>query len=177
MIILDPATGNILAVAGAIGEKSADRIYNFATDAKRPPGSALKPITVYAPALERGIIHYASVYDDVPVSFRKTASGVLQAWPRNASGTYRGLSGIDVAVRNSLNTVAVRVLQDLGIEESFSFARNMLGITSLIEAENGRTDKGLAALALGQMHYGVTLRELTAAYTAFANGGIYCNAR
>ncbi|MBO5270517.1 MAG: transglycosylase domain-containing protein, partial [Clostridia bacterium] len=177
MIVLDPETGNILAVAGAIGEKTADRVYNFATDAKRPPGSVLKPATVYAPALQRGIIHYASVYDDVPVRFTEGRDGTFRAWPHNASGVYRGLSNIDVAVRNSLNTVAVRVLEDLGIDAAFSFARDVLGITSLVENERGKSDKGLAALALGQTHYGVTLREMTAAYTAFTNGGVYRNAR
>lgn len=181
MVLLDPKTGNLLAVAGAIGEKTGDRIYNFATDAHRPPGSVLKPLTVYAPAVEDGKIGYATVYDDVPVRFTARKDGSLSAWPHNASGVYRGLVNVDFAVRNSLNTVAVRVLEDVGIDRAFDFAKNTLGISSLVEhgkhGERGVTDRGTAALALGQMTYGATLREITAAYTAFTSGGIYRNAR
>lgn len=177
MIVLDPQTGNILAVAGAIGEKSGDRIYNFATDAKRPPGSVLKPLSVYAPALEYGIAGYSSVYDDVPVEFTKRSDGSYSAWPRNASGIYRGLSSVDYAVSHSLNTVAVRILEEIGIDRSFDFLKNTLGIESLTDGKNGVTDRGTAALALGQMNYGATLREITAAYSVFSNGGVYRNAR
>ena len=173
MILLDPQTGNVLAVAGAIGEKEGNRLYSFATDAKRPPGSVLKPISVYAPALEYGIAGYATVYDDVPVRFDKNV-----AWPKNANGVYRGLSSVDIAMRNSLNTVAVRVLEEVGVSRAFHFARDTLGITSLSDGADGKaSDLGLASLALGQMSYGATLREITAAYTAFANEGIYRNAR
>lgn len=177
MIVLDPNTGNILAVAGAIGEKQGDRVLNYATDAKRPPGSVLKPLSVYAPALKYGVAGYASVYDDVPVRFTKKESGGYTTWPHNASNVYRGLSTVNYAVSHSLNTVAVRVLQDVGIDRSFDFLKNQLGIESLADGENGKTDRGLAALALGQMNYGATPREITAAYTTLANGGIYRNAR
>ncbi|MBR2908300.1 MAG: transglycosylase domain-containing protein [Clostridia bacterium] len=177
MIVLDPETGNILAVAGAIGEKRGDRVYSYATDAKRPPGSVLKPLSVYAPALEWGAIQYASVYDDTPVRFVRQADGRYVAWPKNASGVYRGKASIDYAVSHSLNTVAVRVLEEIGIDRSFDFLKNTLGITSLRDGENGVTDRGTAALALGQMNYGTTLREITTAYTALANGGIFRNSR
>ena len=177
MIVLDPKTGNILAVAGAIGEKTGDRVYSYATDAKRPPGSVLKPLSVYAPAIEWGVIGYASVYDDAPVKFTRQKNGRYTAWPRNASGVYRGASSIDYAISHSLNTVAVRVLDTIGVDRSFDFLKNTLGIKSLADGENGVSDRGLAALALGQMNYGATLREVTAAYTALANGGIYRNAR
>ena len=178
IVVLDPSSGNLLAVAGAIGEKTGDRIYNFATDAKRPPGSVLKPLSVYAPALQDGLIGYASVYDDVPVRFSTDSNGSTAMWPHNASGVYRGLSTVNDAVSRSLNTVAVRVLQELGIDRSFRFLRDQLGITSLVDrGENGITDRGEAALALGQLSYGATLREITAAYTAFSNGGVYHNAR
>ena len=177
MIVLDPKTGNILAVAGAIGEKAGDRVLNYATDSKRPPGSVLKPLSVYAPALKYGIAGYASVYDDVPVRFAKEEDGGYTMWPHNATNVYRGLSTVNYAISHSLNTVAVRVLQDVGIDRSFEFLKNQLGIESLTDGENGKTDRGLAALALGQMNYGTTPREITAAYTALANGGIYRNAR
>jgi penicillin-binding protein 1A len=178
IVVLDPASGNLLAVAGAIGEKKGDRVYNFATDAKRPPGSVLKPLSVYAPALQDGLIGYASVYDDVPVRFPTDSKGNTSMWPHNASGIYRGLSTVNDAVSRSLNTVSVRILQKIGIDRSFRFLKEQLGITSLEDGKgNGITDRGEAALALGQLSYGASLREITAAYTAFSNGGVYRNAR
>ena len=93
MIIIDPYSGDILAVAGAVGSKDANRLQNFATETVRPAGSVIKPLSVYAPALEKGLINWASVYDDVPVNFGKynldTSKGKLVqpvAWPKNANG-------------------------------------------------------------------------------------------
>ncbi len=188
MIVIDPKTGDILGVAGAVGDKRANRIQNFATQTLRPAGSVIKPLSVYAPALEEGLITWASVYDDVPVRFgdREDASQSNAtppvAWPKNATGTYRGLTNIHYAVENSVNTVVVRVLQDLGVENSFRFTKNTLHMKSLIEEKrlpDGRvvTDCDLAALALGQFNYGVTVREVTAAYSIFANQGIYNDTR
>ena len=169
LIVIDSKTGDILGVAGAVGDKTGNRVQNFATQTKRPPGSALKPITVYSPALERGIINWASVYDDVPVEFY---SGENMVWPRNATGVYRGLTNIAYSVAHSTNTVAVRVLQELGLDESYRIAKEQFHLTGMV-TDVGANDRDLAALALGQLNYGVTLRELTTAYTVFADGGVY----
>ena len=169
LIVIDPKTGDILGVAGAVGEKKANRLQNFATQTKRAPGSVIKPLTVYGPALEMGVINWASVYDDVPVEFKGSSN---RAWPRNASGVYRGLTTIPYAVAHSVNTVAVRVLQDLGAENAFRFAKDKFHLDSLLEGDS-MSDTNPAALALGQLHYGVTLREITTAYTVFADGGVY----
>lgn len=167
LIVMDSRTGDILGVAGAIGKKTGNRVQNFATQTKRPPGSVIKPISVYAPALEEGIINWASVYDDVPVRFEK---GGTKAWPRNANGVYRGLTNIPYAVAHSTNTVAVRVLEDVGLSRAFAYAKERFGLTSMVSGSRV-SDCDVAALALGQLNYGVTLRELTAAYTVFADGG------
>ena len=185
MIIIDPATGDILAVAGAVGNKSGNRLQNFATQTLRPAGSVVKPVSVYAPALEEGIITWSSVYDDVPVNFGKynldaNAGAIIhpKAWPKNSSGVYRGLTNINYAVEHSINTVVVKVLEDMGLETSFDYIKNRLGVESLIEvseASDGSiiTDMDYASLALGQFNYGVTVREITAAYSALANNGVY----
>ena len=174
MIVINPYNGNILGVVGAVGEKEANRIQSFATDAKRPSGSVVKPLSVYAPALERGIITYATVYDDVPIEFYKNGNG-YKLWPQNANLVYNGLTNVNYALKNSLNTVAIKVLKQVGVNNSFDFVKNNLGVTSLIDGQatdSGYiTDKALAALGLGQMNYGVTLRELTAAYSIFPNQG------
>ncbi len=165
MILVDPATGDILAVVGAVGEKRGNRVQNFATQTKRPPGSTIKPLSVYAPALESGQINWASVFDDVPVTFFQDNSA---PWPRNATGIYRGLTDVSYAVAHSTNTVAVRVLQKLGAEVSYRFLKEKFHLTALTES-----DRNPAPLALGQLTDGVTLRELTCAYTAFADEGVF----
>ena len=182
MIIIDPKSGDILGVVGAIGEKQGNRIQNYATDTLRPPGSTIKPISVYAPALERGIINYASVYDDVPFAFNKTSSGALSPWPKNANGIYHGLSTMSYAMANSTNTIPLQILDELGLSHSFYFLYDKLHLNELIEKgkdANGSfiTDMNYAALALGQLNYGISVRDITAAYSIFADNGNYHNAR
>ncbi len=179
MIIIDPNTGDILGVAGAKGEKKGNRIQNFATDTVRPAGSSIKPVSVYGPALENGLINYATVYDDTPVNYGTNNN---TPWPHNLPDVYGGLTNINSAIERSVNTIAVKVLEDLTPRASFEFCRDKLGMHSLIELlelSNGTrlTDIDYAALALGQMNYGVTVREITAAYTAFANNGIFNSAK
>ena len=173
MIIIDPNNGDILGVVGSIGEKSANRIQNYATDTLRSPGSTIKPLSVYAPALEGGIITYASVYDDTPYSFENG-----KAWPKNANGIYHGLSTMSYAMANSTNTIPLKILDELGLSHSFYFLRDYLHLDDLVE--QGRdtdgafiTDMDYAALALGQLNYGVSVRDMCAAYSIFADGGVY----
>ncbi len=178
MIIIDSQNGDILGVVGAIGEKKANRLQNFATDALRSPGSTIKPLSVYAPALEGGIISYGSVYDDVPYSFNESSDGTLSAWPKNANGIYHGLSTMSYAMANSTNTIPLQILDELGLSHSFYFLRDYLHLDALIEDgrdKNGAfiTDMDYAALALGQLNYGVTVRDITAAYSIFADNGEY----
>lgn len=185
MIVIDPEKGDILGVVGGVGQKTANRIQNFATQTLRPAGSVVKPLSVYAPALERGILSWSSVYDDVPVNFGKynldpNKGKIIEpvAWPKNSTGIYRGLTNVNYALAHSVNTVTVRALEDLGVEESFAFLYEKLGMKNLIGdgvTASGQyiTDRDIAALALGQMNYGVTVKEITAAYSIFANRGIY----
>lgn len=167
LVLIHPETGDLLAIAGAHGQKTANRICNLAAQTKRPPASALKPLSVYAPALKSGKITWASVYDDVPVDFLQNEDS-YRPWPKNADKLWHGLTGIPEAVAQSVNTVAVRILRDIGKETSVDFLTNQLGLPGFSE------DDGEAALALGQTAYGVTLRDLTAAYTIFTDEG-YCH--
>lgn len=168
LIIIDNHTGDILAVVGAAGEKTGNHLQNFATQTKRAPGSTLKPISVYAPALEEGVITWGSVFDDVPTDFSYEGHSV---WPQNATRIYRGLTDVSYAIAHSTNTVAVRALRSLGKETAFQYAKERFHLDSLLAGE--KNDLGEAALALGQLQHGVSLRELTAAYTVFADGGVY----
>lgn len=180
MIIIDPYSGDVLGVAGAVGKKNANRLQNFATYTVRPAGSVIKPLSVYAPAIENDLINWASVYDDVPVNFGTGEKPI--AWPKNANGVYRGLTNVNYAIANSVNTVTVKVLEELGVEKSFDFLYNKLQMRSLIKQKtlsNGSviSDIDYAALALGQFNYGVSVREISAAYSIFVNKGVYSTPR
>lgn len=176
IVITDNATGDVVAMAGGVGEKTGSLLLNKATQSYLQPGSTLKPITVYAPALEQGLITPSTVYDDTPYQFTDTA-----AWPKNSDNTYRGLSSVNDAMVYSLNTVAVKLVAEVGVEACFNFAQERFGLDLLEEriTSNGSvlTDKGLAPLALGDLQAGVTVLDMTAAYTAFASDGLYREAR
>lgn len=165
MMIVDPANGDILAVAGAVGVKSTNRIQNYATDAKRPSGSVIKPIGVYGPALQKGVVTWSTVFDDIPHMFKEDGA----PWPRNSPDVYRGLTTVSTALTHSVNTVSVSILEALGTDASFRFLHDTLGIVSLDEKE----DKNAAALALGQQTAGVTLREIIGGYTSIAGKGVF----
>lgn len=168
MVITDPETGDVLALVGGRGEKGK-REFNYATDATRSPGSSIKPVSVYGPALEKGIITYAKIYEDSPYSGE---------WPANYPEGYRGATEIHDAVCRSVNTIAVKILMDLGAGNSIDFLVNKVGISTLVTStQSVYNDRNAAALALGGMAYGVTPEELTAAYQIFANKGNFNDSR
>ena len=178
MVVMDPYTGDVLGLVGGKGEKIINLGTNRATQAVRPPGSSIKPVTVYAPALDAGLITYGSVIDDTPLYFETTANGGVDPYPHNLPDVYRGLTTVNSAITRSVNTVALKILSELTVERSFAFAHDKLHIDSLIDSVTRAdgsvlTDKGLAALGLGQLNYGLTVEELTAAYCIFQNNGVY----
>lgn len=173
MVIMNNETGEVAAMIGGRGEKTIDRAWNRATMARRSPGSTVKPITVYAPALEYDVITPYSVFDDSPL-------WEDEMYPKNQTSGYSGRMTVLNAVKKSTNTVAMKVLDTLGLERSFRFATENMGL-GLVESKeiNGRTftDIAYSALSLGGMTYGVTVEEMTAAYTSFANDGVYTKPR
>lgn len=173
MIVLDPKTSAILGIVGGIGEKTVDRGLNRATQSKRQPGSSIKPIAVYAPAIEANVINLSTIYVDKAVSF---GSGKNAYKPRNAYRGYLGKITMKKAVEKSTNTVAVQILNDLGVDRAFNFLVDKLNMTTLVDKRvTGKktfTDKSLS-LALGGVTDGVTVEEITAAYSIFTNKGIY----
>lgn len=190
MVILDAQTSDVLGIVGGRGEKTANLTLNYATDTQRSPGSSIKPVSVYAPALEMGIITYGSVYDDSPFNFGtevQNEDGTTSytrpyGYPVNYPAGYRGLTTIHDAISRSVNTVAMKVLDDLGLQTSYNFVYDKLKMHSVIdrmELPGGTvlTDIDYSALALGGMNYGVTVMEITAAYGIFANEGIYSKPR
>ena len=164
MTILD-YSGHIVGIVGGAGEKTVNRGLNRATSAPRQPGSTMKPIGVYAPALDNGTIYYSTVVDDKPLEkYYKDGKPGPQEW----YGYYAGNMTISKAIERSANTIPCHVLKDLGINTSFDFLTQKLGLKHLVEE-----DKNIAALALGGCSYGVTSKESAAAYAVFGNGGLY----
>lgn len=160
MIIMDPYTGEIKAMVGGVGKKTESRGLNRATQARRQPGSSIKPLAVYAPAIEEDEINEASTILDGPIT--------IGDWsPKNSYSGYKGKISVKRAVQISANTTAVRVLQSLGVSKSFNYATEKFGL------KLRDTDKNLSSLGLGGLTKGVTPKEMAAAYCVFANGGVY----
>ncbi len=170
-VIIDYTTGQIKALIGGrniIGQKQYNRAIN-----PRQPGSAIKPLAVYTPAIDTNWTA-ASVIDDVP---HYDANG--NRWPRNwyekksnpkATG-YWGLRTVREAVEQSMNVPAVIISERLGVATSVEYLKKM-GITTIIES-GPRSDMFPSALALGGMTRGISPLELTSAYGSIANEGIH----
>ena len=175
MVIIDNDTGDIAAIVGGVGKKEGSLTFSRATQSLLSPGSTIKPLAVYAPALEYGIITPATVYDDTPFSFGTTA------WPKNEDDIYHGLTNVLTAMKRSTNTVAVKVLDDVGLDNAYNYAVEQMHLDTLVDEYelNGvsYTDKSYWSLALGGMVRGVTIRDLTAAYASIENSGTYREAR
>ena len=160
-VVTEPATGAVRGIIGARGEKTVSRALNRATDAVRQPGSTLKLLGAYAEALERGTVTLASVYEDRPTKYRTDGTMV-----KNADGSYAGRMTVREAIAKSVNTVALQCFQEVGLEAVWERLQ-LFGLAHLDDADR------VEALALGGTYHGVTNLELTAAYGAIANGGLY----
>ena len=160
-VLMDQYTGEVKAISGGRGEKTASRTLNRASDVVRQPGSVFKVITCFAPAIDTCGATLGTVYYDAPYT---VGDKTFRNW---YSSGFLGYSNIREGIIYSMNLVAVRCLMEtvtpqLGIE----YAKN-LGITSLVDSDI------TAAAALGGLTNGVSNLELTAAFSAIANGGVY----
>ncbi len=177
IVIIDNTTGDIVAMAGGVGEKTVHDAYNCATDATLQPGSAIKPLSVYAPAFELGAITPASVIDDLPLYYVDETP-----FPRNDTKTYSYSRTVLDGLVSSVNAVAVNTLDKIGLEYSFRFARDKFGLSTLVESytsSNGTvySDIGWSPLGMGAPTFGVTVRDMASAYATFANDGVYREGR
>lgn len=176
IIIIDNDTGDVVAMAGGVGEKTDFLAYNRATQAKLQTGSAEKPIAIYAPAFELDGFGPATVIRDLPLNYN---SG---AWPRNDNRVYNYSRTILSGIVNSVNAVAVNTLNEIGLQYSFDFAKYKFGqnyLTDSYTTSSGQTmsDVAFAPLGMGALTLGSTVREMAAAYATFPNNGVYRSAR
>ncbi|MDD5944553.1 MAG: PBP1A family penicillin-binding protein [Clostridia bacterium] len=160
MVILDYRTGNIKAIVGGRGTKSGDLVFNRATQAYRQPGSCFKVLAAYAPAIDQDL--YAAG------SFIKDEEFTVGGWTPNNwwGGSYRGYATVREGIRDSMNILAAKVIVDAGVYNAYNYLKNF-------GFENVTEDDINANTSLGGLTNGVTVLELTAAYGAIANGGVY----
>ncbi len=181
--VLDNRTGHVVAMAGGVGEKTGSRGWNRATDTVRPPGSSIKPISVYGPALDMGLIGINTVFDDVPLEAHLDEEepenlAKIDTWPDNSYGYNKGLTTVFEAVEDSVNTISLSILQDLVTPQlSFQYLTETFGLKTLVAYKevNGVvfSDIDRAPLSMGGLTEGVSTYDMAAAYGVFANNGIY----
>ncbi len=177
IVVIDNRTGDIVAMAGGVGEKTVFDGYNLATDAKLQVGSSFKPIAVYAPAFELGAITPATVIKDLPLRYVKDSStGKTTAFPRNAEKNYQYSRTVLTGLVESVNAISVNTLDMIGTRYSYNFAKDRFRISGLVDNER-YTDVDYAPLGLGGLTYGATLRDMACAYATFANNGVYREGR
>ncbi len=167
----DQSTGQIVAMVGGRGSKTASRTLNRATDTTRQPGSTFKIVSTYAPALDSAGLTLAYIQNDAPFNY---ANGTPV---RNWYGEqYRGLTSLREGIRESMNIIAVKTLTQITPQLGFDYLQSF-GFTTLVdrrEAKDGTIYSDITqALALGGITDGVTNEELNAAYATIANGGLY----
>ena len=171
IVVIDNRTGDIVAMAGGVGEKTGFDEWNRATDAKLQSGSSIKPIAIYAPGFEQGTLSPATVIKDLPLNYD---SG---AWPRNDNYSYGYSSTILSGVTRSVNAVAAHTLDMIGLNYGYEFAKYKFGISSLVDEyvdSNGvvHTDNAFAPLAMGAQTWGVHVRDMAGAFATFASNGL-----
>lgn len=168
--IMDQHTGYVKAMVGGRGEKTVNRGFNRATDAERQPGSTFKIVAAYAPLIDSGKGGLAKSYNDEPYQYANGND------VRNAGGGHSGYCTIRKSIQSSINVCAVKAITEETPEAAFEYLLKF-GYTTLVDQQvdsNGTmlTDK-TQACALGGLSHGVTNFEMTAAYAAIANGGVY----
>ena len=162
--------GRILGMVGGTGIKDRNRGLNRAWKSKRQPGSTIKPLAVYAPALEKSLTDKnTDIYWSTPVKDSPLMQVDGKMWPTNYDGGYSGRSvSVQYAIAQSLNTVSARVVEMIGPSYGYNFMIDRFHITSL-----DVRDEDYAPMATGSLTNGVSVLEMTAAYQSFGNGGYY----
>ncbi|MCR4615176.1 MAG: transglycosylase domain-containing protein [Clostridiales bacterium] len=165
MTIMD-YQGRVMGIIGQAGPKAGKRCLNRAVRSFRQPGSSIKPLSAYAPAVEKNLLTWSTKTVDEALFYNG------KRWPRNVNGSYGSGSEVTTvyAIQQSLNTVAARVVNDkVTIPTSLEYLTEKFHLSKV----DKKKDAALAPLATGAMTNGVSTLEMAAAYAAFGNGGKY----
>ncbi|MFC4778392.1 transglycosylase domain-containing protein [Paenibacillus sp. GCM10023252] len=166
-VMLNHKTGAILGLLE--GRDFYEEQLNYATQMTRQPGSTMKPIAAYLPAIDKGAVQPASIIDDAPIVMKDGVKGFHI--PKNANNNYRGLVTAREALDDSLNLPALKIFLDkVGIADAWTFTRK-LGITTLQPADDAAQTGVIGGLSIG-----VSVEELTNAYGSIPNQGVFNDA-
>ena len=162
MVIMDPKTGAVRGLYGGQGEKQGS-VFNRSTQAERSPGSSIKPLVVYAPGIDAKKITAATVVDDVPQYLNGQTKD--KQWPRNVENANFGLTTVREGLYRSRNVVAtLNLIYNTGIQT---------GLEYLAKVGIDRRQEQYASIAMGGFSRGMTPLQMTAAFTVFANQGVF----
>ena len=162
MIMVD-YSGKIVGIEGGRGQKMGDKVLDRATKSQRQPGSTIKPLAVYGPAIEWNQITYSTIFSDSPPTTKKG-----KPWPTDDNGSWSNANvPVVTAISKSWNTIAVRIMQRITPQKSYDFLTKKLGFTSIVPQDN------TLALTIGALTNGITLREMAGGYEMFGNSGKY----
>ena len=172
--IMDQSNGSVVALVGGRGEKTGNRTLNRATSTIRQVGSTFKVLASFLPALDTGRMTLTTPFDDSPFFYPGTTKEVKNWYSKNPP--FMGLNTIRRGISYSMNIVAVKTMQMVTPQVGYDYLQK-LGFTTLVDYEVGAdgnvySDIGLP-LALGGLTHGVSNIEMTAAFAAIANGGVY----
>ena len=188
IVVIDNNTGDIVGIAGGVGEKTDFLGQNRATQSNLQIGSSIKPLTVYAPAFEMGIINPATIIPDMPLWYTEKettdANGdpELNPFPKNDDRKYTYSRTVFRGIIRSMNAIAVNTLDLIGAQYSYNFAKNNFHLSGLVDryvTSSGTvlSDIGESPLGMGALTKGVTVRDVATAYATFANSGEYRESR
>lgn len=166
-VVIDSKTNNIVAMQGGAGEKKANKVLNRATDIRRQPGSVIKPLAVYAPAVEMDLITGATIVKDEAVHM--DVHNPNTEWPTNAYDSYLGSLPVRTNLKISNNVPAVKILNEVGVDTAKSFLAQMG-----IDLRNDPVD---LSLATGSLSYGVSPLQMANGFQTLANGGLYTESK
>ncbi len=162
-VLINNDTHEIVAMQGGVGEKTQNLVLNRASDIKRQPGSTIKPVAVYGPAIDLGVAAGNTLFQDVPKALDPQRPNEI--WPNNYDFNFRGNVLMRFAVKESLNTISVQTLSLVGVENAKAYLSN-----------NGwdmTDDQSQLSLAVGAMTHGISPLELANSFATFASNGIY----
>lgn len=166
IVVIDNTTGDIVGIAGGVGESKEHFGLNRASGSKLQSGSSIKPLSIYAPGFEQGTLTPATIIKDLPVTYDDGP------WPKNDNRKYSYSRTIFSGVEDSVNAIAANALKKIGLNYGYEFAKDKFGLSTLVD-----DDLQLSSLALGAQYRGVTVREMASAFATFANDGVYRSGR
>ncbi len=168
--VMDQRTGEVKAIVGGRGEKTTSLSLNRATQSPRQPGSCFKILAAFAPAMDALGMQLSTVFDDAP--FNYTTGRPVENWYHS----YKGKKDIRDAITNSMNVLAVKAITVVTPDVAYDYLLNF-GFTTIVDemqlSDGSVTSDITQATALGGLTKGVYNEELTAAYAAIANKGMY----